>query len=212
MEITSHSSPLELYKLVPDFELESTHGFIRLSQWQRASWVLLFSHPADFTPVCTSEFIALARAHDQFTARNVALLGLSTDSVFSHIAWVRHIRDTQQVEIPFPILADTDQQLCIRWGMLAKPTRQTRPVRATFLIDPSRRLRATLTYPAEVGRSIPELLRLIDAVQLNDASPDLVCPADWTPGQPCLQDAPSTLADADARTSHAWYLTLQEQQ
>ncbi|QDG53665.1 peroxiredoxin [Persicimonas caeni] len=183
---------LQLHAPVPDFEAETTHGYIGLYDWHPDKWVVLFSHPADFTPVCTSEFVSLAEASPQFQERNVVLLGCSVDSVFSHLAWLESIRNKFHIDVPFPIIADVDQKVARLYGMVHEASSNTAPVRAMFIIDPERRLRAMFHYPLEAGRSTDELLRLIDALQTADRH-DVQCPADWSPGQPVLTDPPRTV-------------------
>lgn len=185
-------SLLQLHAPVPDFEAETTHGFINLYDWHPDKWVVLFSHPADFTPVCTSEFVSLADASPEFEHRNAVLLGCSVDSVYSHLAWIESIRKTFHVEVPFPIIADVDQKVSKLYGMVHEATSNTSPVRALFIIDPERRLRAMHYYPLEAGRSTDEILRLLDALQTSDRH-DVECPADWKPGQPVVTHPPRSV-------------------
>ena len=183
---------------VPDFEANSTHGLIRLSDWQKDRWVILFSHPADFTPVCTTEFVAFAKLWPEFEKRRVALLGNSVDSVYAHIAWVRNIEERFGVKIQFPVLADLDQKVSRLYGMIHEPSSVTATVRCVFFIDPKRTLRAMIYYPLNVGRSFDEILRLVDALQTVDAK-SVACPANWKPGEPVIVPAPVTVQDAAAR-------------
>ncbi|HZY03229.1 MAG TPA: peroxiredoxin [Anaeromyxobacteraceae bacterium] len=195
---------------VPDFEANTTHGMIRLSEWQKDRWVILFSHPADFTPVCTTEFVAFARMWPEFEKRRVALLGNSVDSVYSHIAWIRNIEERFGVKIPFPVIADLDQRVSRLYGMVHQPSSVTATVRCVFFIDPKRTLRAMIYYPLNVGRSFEEILRVVDALQTVDAK-GVACPANWKPGDPVIVPAPVTLEDAAARARAAdlqvtdWY-------
>jgi peroxiredoxin (alkyl hydroperoxide reductase subunit C) len=189
---------LELNGPVPDFEAETTHGRIRLSQWNPDKWVILFSHPADFTPVCTTEFMAFAKIEPELAKRNVALLGNSIDSVYSHIAWVRSIKDNWGVDIRFPIIADLDMNVARLYGMLHAPSSATAAVRAVFFIDPKRNLRAMIYYPLNVGRNFDEVLRVVDALQTVDEH-RVACPADWRPGQPVIVPPPTTTAAAAER-------------
>lgn len=195
---------------VPDFEANTTHGMIRLSEWQKDRWVILFSHPADFTPVCTTEFVAFARMWPEFEKRRVALLGNSVDSVYSHIAWIRNIEERFGVKIPFPVIADLDQRVSRLYGMIHQPSSVTATVRCVFFIDPKRTLRAMIYYPLNVGRSFEEILRVVDALQTVDAK-GVACPANWKPGDPVIVPAPVTLEDAAARARAAdlqvtdWY-------
>lgn len=142
----------------PDFQVNTTHGPKQLADY-RGTWLILFSHPADFTPVCTTEFLAFAHAYETFQARNCALLGLSIDSNYAHIAWVRTIQETFGVEIPFPIIADLSMQVAHAYGMMPPGASNTSPVRAVFVIDPQGMVRAMVYYPLSNGRSVAELLR-----------------------------------------------------
>jgi peroxiredoxin (alkyl hydroperoxide reductase subunit C) len=194
----------------PHFEAESTHGPIKLTDYE-GRWLILFSHPADFTPVCTTEFMAFAELAGEFEARGAALLGNSVDSVFSHIAWVRAIQEKLGVRIPFPILADLDTRVSQAYGMLHPNTSNTAAVRAVFVIDPTQTVRAVLYYPMNAGRMIPEILRLLDALQTSDRD-GVACPANWHPGEDVVIGAPKTQAELDARLTDDsvkladWYL------
>lgn len=197
----------------PDFDADSTHGRVRLADYA-GRWLILFSHPADFTPVCTTEFVAFAELADDFAARNVALLGSSIDSVYSHLAWTRAIADTLGVRIPFPIIADLDMRVAHAYGMLHPNTSPTAAVRAVFVIDPEQTVRAVLYYPMNAGRMIPEILRLVDALQTSDRD-SVSCPANWRPGDDVVLGAPTTEAALDARLADQdvkltdWYLATQ---
>jgi peroxiredoxin (alkyl hydroperoxide reductase subunit C) len=203
---------LELNGPAPDFAADTTHGRIRLSEWNKDKWVILFSHPADFTPVCTTEFIAFARLADEFAKRNVALLGNSVDSVHSHIAWVRNIKQNFEVDINFPIIADLEMKVAKAYGMIHEASSSTSAVRAVFFIDPQRRIRAMIYYPLNVGRNFDEVLRVIDALQTVDDY-GVACPADWRPGQDVIVPAPTTTQAAEERTRDAtlkvtdWYFS-----
>ncbi len=148
-------------------------------------WLVFFSHPADFTPVCTSEFIALARAAPKFAALDCALLGLSVDSLYAHIAWVRAIREAFEVTIPFPIVEDPSMAVARAYGMLDEGAEDSAAVRATYFIDPARIIRAISWYPMNVGRSVDEMLRMLAALQLT-AGQDVFTPEGWHPGDPVL--------------------------
>lgn len=194
----------------PAFEAESTHGMIKLSDFQ-GKWVLLFSHPADFTPVCTTEFIAFAQDYDEFTKRDVQLIGNSVDSIFSHIAWIRSIEQNAGVEIKFPIIADLEMNVAHAYGMIHPESNGTNAVRAVFIIDPKGTVRAMVYYPLNAGRNIAELLRLIDALQTADRE-GVSCPANWTPGAEVVVGAPRTTDDLKTRLADDtlnitdWYL------
>ncbi len=202
---------LELNGPAPDFQALTTAGPLRLSEWQAGRWVVLFSHPADFTPVCTTEFVEFARRTPDFEQRNVALLGNSIDSVYAHIAWIRNIEEKMGVRITFPVIADLDQKVSRLYGMIHEPSSVTAPVRCVFFIDPKRTLRAMIYYPLNVGRNFDEILRVVDALQTVDAN-QVSCPADWRPGQDVIVAAPSTAEGARERASTPelqvteWYL------
>ena len=169
----------------PDFSARSTTGSVRLSDF-RGSWLVLFSHPADFTPVCTTEFVALARQQGEFDRRDCALMALSVDSLFSHFAWLRLIRDRFGVEVRFPIVEDPTLVIAGAYGMVEPGDHDSATVRNTFYIDPAGQVRAMTCYPANVGRSIPEMLRTLDALQAVDRH-DALAPANWQPGETMLQ-------------------------
>lgn len=194
----------------PDFEAESTQGTVRLSDY-RGRWLVLFSHPADFTPVCTTEFVAFAELAKDFADRNVALLGNSVDSVHSHLGWIRNIKEKLGVDITFPIIADLEKRVSRAYGMLHPNTSETATVRAVFVIDPESIVRAILYYPMNAGRMVPEILRLVDALQTADRD-GVACPANWRPGDDVLLGAPRTQAEIEARLADDsvdltdWYL------
>jgi len=175
----------------PAFEAVTTHGTIRLSDY-KGSWLILFSHPADFTPVCTTEFIAFAEIYPELQKRNVELLGLSIDSVYSHIAWVRNVEEKTGVHIPFPIIADLDRKVASAYGMVMPGASSTETVRCVFIIDPDGVLRAMLYYPLTTGRNMQEILRLIDALQTSDKH-HVATPANWQPGDKVIVPAPKTM-------------------
>lgn len=155
----------------PDFQAKSTQGVIRLSDYtSRAKWVLLFSHPADFTPVCTTEFVEFARSLQEFQKRNVQLIGVSVDSVPAHIAWLRNIEQNFGVTVDFPVVADLDQKVAAGFGMVHEAVSDTAAVRAVFFIDPKGIIRALLYYPLSLGRNIEEIIRVFDALQTADAN------------------------------------------
>src|SRR3954468_6108610 len=198
------------------FEAKSTHGIIKLSDYtSKGKWVLLFSHPADFTPVCTTEFIEFARNHAEFEKRNVQLIGNSIDSVFSHIAWVRNIEENFGVKIKFPVIADLDQKVARAYGMVHEAVSDTATVRAVFLIDPKGMIRAMLYYPMSLGRNVDELVRMFEGLQTADANA-CAMPANWRPGDKVVVPPPPTQADAEARVKTPgleitdWYLSKRE--
>jgi len=185
----------------PNFEAKSTHGAIRLSDYTgKGQWVMLFSHPSDFAPVCATEFIEFARGSDDFERLNVQLIGVSIDSVYSHIAWVREIEALAGVKVKFPLVADLDQKVSQAFGMVHETVSATATVRAVFAIDPKGLVRAILYYPMQVGRNVDELVRIFEALQTADAN-GVSCPANWKPGDPVIVPAPATVEDAEKRLS-----------
>lgn len=206
---------LELNGPAPDFTTNTTIGPITFSEWQGDSWVILFSHPADFTPVCTTEFIEFAKLNPELQKRNVKIIGNSIDSVYSHIAWVRNIEEKTGVHIPFPVIADLDQKVAKLYNMVHEATNVTAAVRAVFFIDPKRTIRAIIYYPLNVGRNFDEILRVIDALQTADKN-GVACPANWRPGQDVVVPPPTTTAAAAERvktpniTITDWYLSTKK--
>jgi peroxiredoxin (alkyl hydroperoxide reductase subunit C) len=181
----------------PDFEQNSTQGRQSLSRYTDAGkWVVLFSHPMDFTPVCSTEMVAFARSAPEFEAKGIQLIGLSVDGVAPHIAWERELQEKWGVRIPFPILADVDMKVARLYGMIQPESQGTSTVRAVFVIDPKRTVRALVYYPSSCGRSIAEVLRIATALQASDAAKG-VCPEGWRPGDPVLPQPPGTQADAE---------------
>jgi peroxiredoxin 2/4 len=209
MNEPSHILPpcagLRIGDLAPDFEARSTIGPVRLSAY-RGRWLVLFSHPADFTPVCTTEFVALAHEAAAFEARDCALMALSVDSLFSHFAWLRMIRDRFGVEVRFPIVEDPTLVVGRAFGMVSAQDSDSATVRTTFFIDPSGTIRAMTCYPANLGRSVPEMLRILDGLRAIDAEAALA-PANWQPGEPLLRppthDLDAVFAADDATS---WFL------
>jgi len=212
MIVTEQPPRIELNGPAPDFEANTTHGPIRLSTWQKDKWIILFSHPADFTPVCTTEFIEFAKSHEALAAKNVAVIGNSIDSIYSHIAWVRNIEEKFGVKIPFPVIADLDQRVARLYGMVHTPSSVTAAVRCVFFIDPKRTVRAMIYYPLNVGRNFDEILRVVDALQTADAN-GVACPANWRPGDEVIVPAPMTAQGAQDRVGNKdftvtdWYFS-----
>jgi peroxiredoxin (alkyl hydroperoxide reductase subunit C) len=186
----------------PDFEAVTTQGKIILSDYQ-GQWVVLFSHPADFTPVCTTEFVALAQANDEFKAINTQLIGLSIDSLHSHIAWIRNIKEKMGVDVPFPVIADLDMTVATLYGMVHPTQSSTATVRTVFFIDDKGILRAMIYYPLSNGRSIPEIVRLVKALQVTD-SEGVSTPANWQPGDKVVVPPPKTVAEAEKRMTEGY--------
>jgi len=195
----------------PPFEAVTTHGRIRLEDF-KGSWLILFSHPADFTPVCTTEFVGFTEIWPDLKARGVELLGLSIDSVYSHIAWVRNIEEHFGIEIPFPVIADLDKKVATAFGMIMPGESRTETSRCVFVIDPESKLRAMIYYPLSTGRSMPEILRLIDSLQTVDKY-HVATPANWHPGDKVIVPPPQTQEGAAERVQHKeyelvdWYLS-----
>jgi peroxiredoxin (alkyl hydroperoxide reductase subunit C) len=186
----------------PDFTAVTTHGEIKFSDWKKGSWTVLFSHPADFTPVCTTEFIGFATRAKDFEARNVKLIGLSIDSIHAHLAWVQNIREKGKQEIPFPVIADLDMKVANLYGMIHSVS-STATVRAVFIIDDKDVIRLILYYPMNVGRNIDEVLRAIDGLQTADKN-GVACPANWKPGDRVIVPPPKTQKDLDKRLSEKY--------
>ncbi|MCE5315346.1 MAG: peroxiredoxin [Armatimonadota bacterium] len=197
----------------PEWEAITTHGKLKLSDF-KGKWVVLFSHPADFTPVCTTEFVGFAQLNDEFVKRNAQLIGLSIDSVFSHLAWTRNIKEKFGVEIPFPVIADLDMNIARTYGMLHVPSSTTSTVRSVFVIDDKGIMRAILYYPMSNGRNMDEILRLLDACQTSDKH-GVATPANWRPGEKVIVPPPSTSEGAEKRMTEGyecvdWYLCKKE--
>jgi|TARA_R100000687_G_scaffold71141_1_gene60920 peroxiredoxin (alkyl hydroperoxide reductase subunit C) len=187
----------------PDFTALTTDGEKSLSDY-RGKWLVLFSHPADFTPVCTTEFMAFAKAAPEFAKRNCELLGLSIDSIHSHIAWMRNIKQNFGVEIPFPIIEDLKMNVANAYGMIHPGAADTSAVRATFIIDPNGVLRAMVYYPMSNGRSIPEFLRLLEALQTSDEN-GVATPEGWQPGDKVIVPPAKTAEAANQRVESGEY-------
>ncbi len=197
----------------PVFDAKTTHGPKRLSDY-KGKWLVLFSHPADFTPVCTTEFIAFAKNYPRFQALNCELLGLSIDSNYAHIAWTRNIEEKFHVKIPFPIIEDLSMKVAHAYGMIQPGASDTSAVRATFLIDPDSKLRAMVYYPMSNGRSIEEFLRLLEALQMSDKH-GIATPEAWKPGDKVIVPPPQTQADAEKRKDEGydytdWYFSKKD--
>lgn len=183
--------PIRLGALAPDFQARSTTGPVRLSEY-RGKWLVLFSHPADFTPVCTTEFIALAAAAEKFEKLDCQLMAISVDSLFSHFAWIRAIRDRFGVEVRFPIVEDPTLVIGRAYGMVGVESADSSAVRTTFFIDPQGHVRATTCYPASIGRSVEEMLRMVAALKAADGGQALA-PEGWQDGDALLRQPEPTL-------------------
>ncbi len=172
---------LQLGDIAPDFEQESTLGRIRFHHWLGDSWGILFSHPKDFTPVCTTELGYVARLKPEFERRGVKVIGLSVDSSGAHEKWAADIAETQGQALNFPLIADADRKVSTLYGMIHPKANDTLTVRSVFVIDPQKKIRLTLTYPASTGRDFDEILRVVDSLQLTDKH-KVATPVNWKPG------------------------------
>lgn len=188
-----------LGKPAPFFEAVTTHGKLRLDDY-KGSWLILFSHPADFTPVCTTEFMGFAKIYPELQKLNCQLLGLSVDSVYSHIAWVRNIEEKMGVKIQFPVIADLDMKVAKTYGMIHEGESSTETSRAVFVIDDKQTLRAMIYYPLSTGRNMDEILRVITALQTTDAN-GVATPANWRPGDKVIIPPPQTQEMAAERVA-----------
>lgn len=188
----------------PDFRAQTTQGEIQFSDWHKGSWVILFSHPADFTPVCSTELGEFARRNDEFGRRNTKLIGLSIDSIHSHLAWRENLKQILDVEIPYPIIADLSTDVAQKYGMLHPGASATATVRAVFMIDPKRIVRALVYYPMNVGRNVDEIVRLLDALQTADEK-SCATPVNWKPGEKVIVPPPKTVSEVKERESHKEY-------
>ncbi len=183
---------LRLGDIAPDFTSESSEGVIRFHEWLGKSWGVLYSHPADYTPVCTTELGMTAKLKDEFDRRNVKVIAVSVDSKESHLGWIKDINETQGTRVNFPILADPNREVATLYDMIHPNADTTATVRSVFIIDPSRKVRLILTYPASTGRNFNEILRVIDSMQLTDGH-SVATPVNWKDGDdviivPSLKD------------------------
>jgi alkyl hydroperoxide reductase subunit AhpC len=176
---------VQLGQIAPDFEQESTAGNIHFHEWLGASWGVLFSHPKDFTPVCTTELGEVARLKPEWEKRNVKVLGLSVDPPGSHEKWAADIEETQGHALNFPLLSDADRKVSTLYGMVHPDADPLLTVRSVFVIDPNKKVRLTLTYPPSAGRNFEEVLRVIDSLQLTDRQ-KVATPANWRPGDKAI--------------------------
>ena len=200
----------------PDFTAETTYGNISLEDY-KGKWLVLFSHPGDFTPVCTTEMIAFSKAYHYFENLNTALLGLSIDSNPSHLAWMHDIYMMTGIVIPFPIIADRSGEIARRYGMISNDVSTTETVRNVFIIDDKGIVRVILVYPLNVGRFIPEIIRIIQALQMSDFNHSST-PANWIPGQPVIMPYPRTYPLLQERLNYiaqnnngmSWYLAFED--
>ncbi len=209
--------PISIGMTAPDFTANTTFGPIHMSDY-KGKWVVFFSHPGDFTPVCTTEFIAFTNEYTRFSDLGVQLLGLSIDSNPSHLAWVNTIYEITGMTVPFPIVADRDAKVAALYGMVAPDVSTQETVRNVYIIDPDQKIRCILIYPLTTGRSIPEIIRIIEALQTSDKY-KVVTPANWQPGDPVLVPAAKTYPELVQRennpqslglTCKDWFLCFKE--
>ena len=214
--MTDHASVCvpRIGETAPDFEAETTHGILRLEDF-RGSWLVFFSHPADFTPVCASELMAFAGVRATLRDMGCELLGLSVDSIFSHIAWVRSLEEKFGATIDFPLVADTTGEVARRYGMTMPAESPTEPARVVYVIDDRQCIRAFMAYPMTTGRNVAEIVRLVAALQATDTH-GVATPAGWKPGDGVLAPPPRTQAMAQERAKAAgpncpdWYFCKRE--
>lgn len=197
--------------IAPDFEAITTKGPIKMSEFAKDKWIVMFSHPADFTPVCTTEMSGFAERKEEFDALNTELLGLSIDSIHAHLGWVQNVREATGVYFDFPIIADIDMKVSKLYGMLQPNESETAAVRAVFFIDPSKKIRLIMYYPLNVGRNMNEILRALEALQVSDKH-KVALPLDWKKGDKVICPPPKSLNDLNTRLADhsvekvTWYL------
>lgn len=184
--------------MAPDFKANTTWGPIQFSEYNKDSWVVLFSHPADFTPVCTTEMSGFAQRSDEFKKLNTKLMGLSIDSIHSHMAWVNNVKKNTGVMFNFPIIADIDMKVAKLYGMLQPNEHETAAVRAVFFIDPKGKIRLIMYYPLNVGRNMDEILRVLNGLQISDKH-GVALPLDWKPGEKVIVPPPKTVDEMEER-------------
>ncbi len=182
----------------PDFEAVTTKGKIKFSEYAKDKWVVLFSHPADFTPVCTTEMSGFAQRKAEFDALDTELMGLSIDSIHAHLAWVNNVKKNTGVYFDFPIIADIDMKVSKLYGMLQPNESETAAVRAVFFIDPSKKIRLVMYYPLNVGRNMDEILRALEALQVSDAN-SVAMPLNWRKGDRVIVPPPANLEEMQER-------------
>ena len=207
---------VKIGEIAPEFEGNSTMGKIKLEDY-KGKWLVFFSHPGDFTPVCTTEIIAFAKASTYFEQLNTSLLGLSVDSNYSHLAWLYDIYCKTGIHIPFPIIADRNGQIARKYGMISSNVSNNETVRNVFIIDPDGIIRLIIVYPMNVGRCVPEILRALEALQVTDRSNGSTA-VNWVPCEPVIQKVPETFNELLERKEEialnkngmSWYLSFKE--
>jgi peroxiredoxin (alkyl hydroperoxide reductase subunit C) len=218
METQSNNQTYNMPRIgddAPDFTAVTTKGTIKLSDYAKDKWLVLFSHPADFTPVCTTEMSGFALNKDKFDAMNTELMGLSIDSIHSHLAWVQNVREKTGVYFDFPIIADLDMKVSKLYGMLQPNEAETAAVRAVFFIDPKKKVRLIMYYPLNVGRNMDEILRALEALQTADEH-KVAMPLDWRKGDKVIVPPPKNLDDMNERIKNTeyemidWYLAKKD--
>ena len=188
----------------PNFKAITTKGPIELESFAKDKWIVMFSHPADFTPVCTTEMTGFANRKSEFDALNTELLGLSIDSIHSHLAWVNNVREKTGVYFDFPIIADLDMKVSKKYGMLQPNEHETAAVRAVFFIDPSKKIRLIMYYPLNVGRNMDEIIRVLEGLQVSDEH-KVALPLNWKKGDKVIVPPPANLDEMNERISNDAY-------
>lgn len=197
-EIKEITSMPRIGDIAPDFTAKTTKGDIKLSEFAKDKWIVMFSHPADFTPVCTTEMSGFALRKSEFDALNTELLGLSIDSIHAHLGWVNNVREKTGVYFDFPIIADIDMKVSKLYGMLQPNESETAAVRAVFFIDPAKKIRLIMYYPLNVGRNMDEILRALEALQTSDKY-SVAMPLDWKKGDKVIIPPPKNLEEMENR-------------
>jgi len=194
---------LQLGDIAPDFSAETTQGPIQFHQWKEDSWAVFFSHPKDFTPVCTTELGYTAALSEEFTGRNVKAIAVSVDSVADHNSWIGDIEETQSTTVNFPIIGDPERKVASLYEMIHPQADDTLTVRSVFIIDPNNKIRLTLTYPASTGRNFDEILRVIDSMQLTDAN-KVATPVNWKQGEDVIISPSLSTEEAEELFPSGW--------
>lgn len=184
----------------PNFTAPTTWGSLNFHEWKSGKWCVLFSHPADFTPVCSTELTEFAKRKAEFDSRNCTMIGISIDSIHAHLAWVQNLKQIMDIEINFPLVADLTTDVAQKYGMIHPGESETVTVRTLFVIDPNNKVRATIYYPLNVGRNVDEVVRLVDGLQTADKNA-VACPVNWMPGDDVIVPPPKTMDDVQQRLS-----------